>query len=262
MRFAVTAVSDIGISRNVNQDCLSAQVIHTPLGEMALGILCDGVGGFSEGEVASSMVVKMFENWVYSGLPDLCQEQGNMISKKRLQTQWEELVNKANQSLNGYGLQKGFRIGTTLTALLVTQTDYFILNVGDSRAYEISNRSGTFHLTTDQTFQEREFEAGMMTYEEVIRDSRANALLQSIGGSKKVEPDMYAGKVMPDHVYMLCSDGFRHKITDEEFYQKLKPSVLVDEAAMQNQSKFLIELNKERNERDNISVLLVRTFED
>ena len=59
---------------------------------------------------------------------------------------------------------------------------------------------------------------------------------------------------------MLCSDGLRHEITQEEIYTKLKPELLISNDIMTQNSKDLIELNKERMERDNIAVALIRTF--
>ena len=106
----------------------------------------------------------------------------------------------------------------------------------------------------------REIAMGRMTVEEAATDSRRNVLLQCVGASDDVYPDMFFGDVQPNAVYMLCSDGFRHEITAEEIYEKLQPSVLFDEYMMQQNSISLIELNKQRQERDNISVTLVRTF--
>ena len=50
------------------------------------------------------------------------------------------------------------------------------------------------------------------------------------------------------------------EITQEEIYTKLKPELLISNDIMTQNSKDLIELNKERMERDNISVALIRTF--
>lgn len=61
-------------------------------------------------------------------------------------------------------------------------------------------------------------------------------------------------------VYMLCSDGFRHEISNEEIYNFLNPNVMVDADGMKCNMQSLIELNKQRQERDNISVITVRTF--
>ena len=99
-----------------------------------------------------------------------------------------------------------------------------------------------------------------MTEETAAHDSRRNVLLQCVGASDEVYPDMFFGDVQTNAVYMLCSDGFRHEISSDEIFEKLQPGVLFDEYAMHNNAQFLIDLNKQRQERDNISVALVRTF--
>ena len=57
---------------------------------------------------------------------------------------------------------------------------------------------------------------------------------------------------------MLCSDGFRHEITEAEIYESLNPINLMNKDAMHNNAKYLIEQNKNREEKDNISVLLIK----
>ena len=71
---------------------------------------------------------------------------------------------------------------------------------------------------------------------------------------------MFFGDTKLNAVYMLCSDGFRHEITKEEIYQYLNPSVMIDVNGMKQNMDALIDLNKQRQERDNISVISVRTF--
>lgn len=101
---------------------------------------------------------------------------------------------------------------------------------------------------------------GHMTEQEAEQDSRRNVLLQCVGASDEVYPDMFFGDVQTNAVYMLCSDGFRHEITPNEIFEKLQPGALLDEYAMQDHAQALIDTNKQRQERDNISVALVRTF--
>ena len=56
---------------------------------------------------------------------------------------------------------------------------------------------------------------------------------------------------------MICSDGFRHKITNEELSAYLNAEQIETEAELNRRGEFLIGLNKERLERDNISVAMV-----
>ena len=99
-------------------------------------------------------------------------------------------------------------MGTTVTAMILTGGYYYIVNVGDSRAYEICSNLQV--LTRDQTVVAREVEQGLLTLEQAETDPRRSVLLQCIGASDVVYPDFFLGEVKKDAVYMLCSDGFRH----------------------------------------------------
>lgn len=255
MNFIISASTDIGIAKETNQDSLSSMVINTPLGRMAFCILCDGMGGLDKGEVASASVVTAFRNWALNQLPQLCQQP---LEDATIRSQWCAIIDQQNDAIKSYGARQGVRLGTTAVVMLLTQTRYYILNVGDSRAYELTTQ--VRQLTNDQTFVAREVAMGHMTPEEAATDSRRSVLLQCVGASDDVYPDMFFGDVAHDAVYMLCSDGFRHEITEQEIYDQLQPGVLFDDYTMQQHAVSLIELNKQRQERDNISVSLVRTF--
>lgn len=255
MNFIISANTDIGITKDTNQDSLTVKVINTNQGRMVLAVLCDGMGGLQKGEVASASVIRAFNEWVNEKLPDLCKAP---IEDSAIRQQWNDIILSQNEIIKGFGRRNGITLGTTAVVMLLTQTRYYILNVGDSRAYEISNCVN--QITADQTFIAREIALGNMTVEQAKTDSRRSVLLQCVGASESVYPDMFFGDVKKDATYMLCSDGFRHEITSEEIFEKLNPGVLFNDNDMNNNTISLIELNKQRQERDNISVALVRTF--
>lgn len=255
MNFIVSASTDVGIAKSTNQDSLSVMSLNTPLGRMAFALVCDGMGGLDKGEVASASLVKAFRNWAVNDLPKLCNAP---LEDAVIRAQWENIITQQNATIKAYGARQGVRLGTTAVVMLLTQTRYFILNVGDSRAYEITHELR--QLTSDQTFVAREVAMGHMTPEEAENDSRRSVLLQCVGASDVVYPDMFFDETKCGAVYMLCSDGFRHEITPAEIWQNLQPGLLLDENSMQQKARDLIELNKQRQERDNISVVLIRTF--
>ena len=255
MNFIVSARTDIGIVKTTNQDSITIKVANTSFGRMAMVVLCDGMGGLDKGEVASASVIRAFDSWFKNELPALCV--GN-FDDSTIRVQWNRIVTEQNSLIKTYAARHGERMGTTVAAILITQTRYYILNVGDSRVYEISD--SVKQLTEDQTFVAREVALGNMTPEQAAVDERRNVLLQCVGASDEVYPDMFFGDTHQNAVYMLCSDGFRHEISEAEIYEKLNPNVLLDENSMNMNSDELIALNKMRKERDNISVALVRTF--
>lgn len=255
MNFIISATTDVGIKKHTNQDSLSVKVINTNQGRMAFAILCDGMGGLQKGEVASAAVINAFNKWVMEYMPALCK---GPIEDHVIREQWTGIITAMNKKIKGYGNYYQVQLGTTAVVMLITENRYYILNVGDSRAYEISD--DIVQLTKDQTFIEREVSLGNMTREQAEKDSRRNVLLQCVGASPEVYPEMFFGETKKNAVYMLCSDGFRHVISPQEIYEGLNPNVLLNENDMKNNATRLIEIDKQRLENDNISVALVRTF--
>lgn len=54
MNFLVSANTDVGTVKTTNQDSLDIKVLNTVQGKMVFAILCDGMGGLANGEVASA----------------------------------------------------------------------------------------------------------------------------------------------------------------------------------------------------------------
>ncbi|MBQ9766455.1 MAG: serine/threonine-protein phosphatase [Lachnospiraceae bacterium] len=256
MDFIVSATTDIGLTKNVNQDSYKVRVFDTCQGKIVFAILCDGMGGLSMGEVASAVLVNAFCEWVDNRLPFLCE---SVIQDSVIRSEWEKIAVDYNEKIKAYGQANGVSMGTTLTAILLTEKRYYIINVGDTRAYEITVDNIRV-ITRDQTLVAREVEQGKLTKEEAETDSRRSILLQCIGASKDVYPDMFFGETKTNAVYMLCSDGFRHEITEEEIHAKLNPNVMLDVQGMKVNLDELVELNKLRAETDNITTVAVRTF--
>lgn len=255
MRYLVTAVSDKGIKKPVNQDSLTIKVADTQYGQVVLAVICDGMGGLEYGEVASSNVMKAFEEWFYNDFPRLLQ---TGYQSDEIQKQWENIINVLNHKLMNYGRERNIRLGTTITAMLFIDKNYYIIHVGDTRAYEI--HYNLKQLTIDQTVIQRELDMGNITMEQAKIDARRNVLLQCVGASEVLFPEFIVGEIQEDAVYMLCSDGFRHEVTDQEIAVYFAPMNLCNVEHMSYYAEYLIELNKSRMERDNISVLLIRTY--
>lgn len=252
MRFIATADTDIGIAKNTNQD--SVLIKHARAGgeEVLLAVVCDGMGGLSKGELASATVIRAFSKWFDEELPYELEN----VDLTIIGANWSLLLKELNAKILTYSNENGIEgVGTTFTGILFIGDRYLIGHVGDTRVYHIG--STLVQLTADQTFVAREISRGTMTPEQAKTDKRRNLLLQCVGASKVVEPQIICGKTEKG-AYMLCSDGFRHEITEDEIYESLNPINLMNRDAMHNNVKYLIEQDKQRGERDNISVLLIK----
>jgi len=255
MNFIIAADTDVGNVKSSNQDSFYAMSANTIQGKMVFAVLCDGMGGLAKGELASATVISAFKNWSRTRLSELSE---NEIADAVIRSDWTNLVSTCNEQIKLYGKRNGISLGTTITTLLITGSRYYIMNVGDTRCYEISDRVNV--ITKDQTVVAREVELGIITSEQAKTDPRRSVLLQCVGASDNVYPEFFFGSSLKDAVYMLCSDGFRHEITEDEIYLYLQPGVMLNAENMTANVRLLIELDKQRQERDNITVVAIRTF--
>lgn len=250
--FVAIADTDIGNTKDINQDSVLVKHAKTEDKEVLMAIICDGMGGLALGELASATVIRGFANWFDKELPYELQH----LDMQIIAENWKLLIKELNLKILEFSQSmKGQGIGTTFSGLLVVDDLYLIVHVGDTRVYYIGQ--DIKQLTTDQTFIAREISRGNMTLEQAKTDKRRNMLLQCIGASKNVEPEVLMGRTQSG-VYMLCSDGFRHEITEEEMYQSLCKDALIDKESMHKNARKLIDLVKSRNEKDNISVVVIK----
>lgn len=257
MRFIATYHTDVGISKKTNQDSLALKIVDTKQGQVAFGIVCDGMGGLSKGELASKEVTIAFCKWFDEiFVPDI---QNHSFDENELMNQWNNLIQNMNEKLGEYGNLNNIMLGTTISAILIFKEFYYIVHVGDSRIYQMTKSN--LQLTKDQTFIARELAAGRMTADQARRDPRRSVLLQCVGASQTVEPEFLKGRTETDAVYMLCSDGFRHVIMDDEMMERIGPKVQPDQEILKQGCIYLTELVKSRKENDNITVALIRTME-
>ncbi len=256
MRYIAAYHTDVGITKKTNQDSLAMKIVDTKEGKVAFGIVCDGMGGLAKGELASKEVIMAFCNWFDSTL--LEDIESGAFEESKLIQQWNDIIQDQNKRLGAYGEANNLQLGTTVSALLLYKDNYYIVHVGDSRIYHMAQ--GVTQLTSDQTFIAREIAAGRMTPEQAKTDPRRSVLLQCVGASPVVEPEFTKGIVIPNSVYMICSDGFRHQITDRDMYDKLGPAAIKDEEDMKYGCIYLTELVKNRKETDNITVAIIKVL--
>ena len=251
MHFTVTQDTDIGNTKATNQDSVLFKHGEYDGGEILMAVICDGMGGLAKGELASATVIKEFSKWFDEELPyELENLDLNVVGGK-----WSLMLKDLNVKIIEYAQRNNLTMGTTFTGVLFVNDRYMAAHVGDTRLYELCN--GLTQLTKDHTFVAREIQKGTITPEQAKTDKRRNLLLQCIGASENLEPDVIVGNTKKG-TYFLCSDGLRHEVSEKEFTEMFDPQKLTDKNAMHSNSKFLIDLAKQRNEKDNISVILIK----
>lgn len=252
MKYIAACDTDVGITKKINQDSVCVKIAETNTGMAALIMVCDGMGGLSLGELASAEVVRSFSDWFDTELPfelpdwDWQTAAHNVISRLR----------RLNALLINYGASNNLQLGTTATGIIAVNSEYMTFHVGDSRIYKISDKLS--RITDDHTFVNRAVKMGRMTPQEALTDPRRNALVQCIGVMGEIAPEIRLGTLEKDVTYMVCSDGFRHVLTEKELFEELSAKNTATKKHMQSKMRELIETVKKREESDNITVALFR----
>ena len=256
MKFLVNGITDIGIKKKNNQDSYCYKVIESTYGEIFFAVLCDGMGGLKKGEVASATVVKHFSDWAEIKLKEILSKDD--FSDYIIRKEFGNIIKSENKKILMYGKNQGVAIGTTVTVLLIINNKYYVANVGDTRAYEINKNNDIRLITHDHSLVQKEVDNGIITENQAREDSRRNILLQCIGATRNVNEDIFIGNVEKNTVFVLATDGFRNKITNQELINAYKPENIMDAQTIKQVSNNIIKIVKSRMEMDNISVIAVK----
>lgn len=268
MEYKVCICTDKGTVKEVNQDSAMVKVANTSEhGRVAVGVLCDGMGGLSCGEVASSKAVEAFENWFVSGLPqalspvnvteklDDSDSRGVDIMEE-VKRQWLLLAQDINEELLDYGSMNGLTLGSTVVSFLVMENEFLIMNIGDSRAYQFTE-TRCDQLTHDQSVVQNMLDRGLITPQEAENSPQKSVLLQCLGASGNVYPQIVTGRIDEPTTILLCCDGLWRKLRANEAFGQLRPSACTDEATMKSRLLGFIDTVKSRGETDNITGVLI-----
>lgn len=254
MRYLVAAYTDAGILKEINQDSFVVRRAEYAGGEILMAAVCDGMGGLSKGELASAVVIREFDRWFDEKLPSAL----TLHDIRVVAADWVHMLEVLNIKLGRYGGSNNCQLGTTFTGMLFIGGEYIAVHVGDTRAYRID--TSIRQLTEDQTFVAREVRNGNMTEQQAKNDSRRNILLQCVGACESVTPQVLFGRG-EEGGYMLCSDGFRHNVSEEEMYTAFSAAFNSGKEAMNTALCDVAGLVKARGERDNITALLIKAMQ-
>ena len=148
--------TDIGLKREENQDAVRCEYF----GHNILAVVCDGMGGERAGKEASALAIEEFFQRFSSGYTE-------SLSDEDIRKLLVSSVSAANSVIYTRARLdfKNFGMGTTCVAAFVNKSSAFIANVGDSRAYLITDKQ-LLKITTDHNVAELLYEQGKITEEE------------------------------------------------------------------------------------------------
>jgi len=227
----IAGLSHAGLVRRENQDALGYRVPDpvTRRERGALFVVCDGIGTLRAGQDASDLAVGAFTEAYYAA-PLESPEQ--ML--RRAAAQANEALLRARSSY-----ESGARLGTTLVSALVRGRQYYVLNVGDSRAY-ICRDGDLRQVSRDHS----------PAYGRAAGDRRIS---HALGTRPQVTADVFGPNPLePGDDLLLCSDGLTTSVPEPTIGCVIGHSKPAEAAAL------LVERAKTAGAHDNVTVLLVR----
>ena len=246
--------SDVGLRRPHNEDSTITD------GRNGLVILADGMGGYKAGEVASALAVTNILYGITNGLKKIKQGQVDdstgfcneslLIRDKIIQTN-SVIYNTAKADPQCGGM------GTTIVVGLFHNNILSIAHVGDSRLYRLRNNE-LQQVTKDHSLIQELIDRGLYTPEEAHANTPKNLVTRAMGIEADVDVDVVEEAVLPDDIYLLCSDGLNDMVNDEEIHLTLSKY----SANLVQTADELVKIANKRGGKDNTSIILVRIREE
>lgn len=257
LRLRVGRHTDVGMVRDLNEDSLLTleldrvhRSISRPIG---LYVVADGMGGHAAGDVASGLAINtMAEKMATDFLvPQLSTDtDAEPVDGRR----WlSDAIQTTNAAIYTHRHSTGTNMGTTLVAALVIGDSVHIGNVGDSRAYYITNDDGIRQVTTDHSLVERLVALGQIKPDEARVHPQRNVIYRTIGDKEEAEIDFFVQKLSPGDSLLLCSDGLSGKVEDSEILRVVSLSRSPQEAC-----EHLVQTANNNGGDDNITVVIVQ----
>jgi serine/threonine protein phosphatase PrpC len=243
-------ITDVGRVREHNEDAIGSNP------DIGLMVLADGMGGYNAGEVASGIAVQIVSELAADGAGRENRDEIDPHSGMMRQSiVLRDAVYRANkiifQTAQSQTHCEG--MGTTIVACMFYDNKVSVAHVGDSRAYRL--RNGQFEqLTMDHSLLQELVDRGFYSVEEAQRSTNRNYVTRALGVEPTVEVEVHEYEVLPDDVYLLCSDGLPDMVEDEDIH--LTISTFND--SLDVVGKQLIELANDHGGRDNVSVMLAQ----
>jgi len=223
----------IGISQlgqnSVNEDSILID------DELGLYIVADGVGGMTNGDIASSMACENIHQSILSGKS---LSEAIMLCHELIQS-----YAKNNFSQN---------MATTIAAVFIKDNKYKLAWVGSSRVYLWDGNLKL--LTRDDTFIESLLKYKIITLEQSKKYADKKVITQAVGmDSDHLYIHTNKGYLTDQQYLLLTTDGFHQNVDEKSIINTLKKHAGYSEI-----SENLFFLASENEAKDDMSFIIVQ----
>jgi len=253
MQYIVGSGQSVGMQRDHNEDALYtlSSVLSDGKSEELFGlfIIADGMGGHRNGEIASSVTIRVVVRYIIDQLYNILMETQHGTPALSVQEILAGAVNEAQKAV----LQYAPGGGTTLTIALLLGDQLTLSHVGDSRAYLTYPDGRLEKITKDHSLVQRLIDLKEIRPEEAEKHPQKNILLKAIGQPDPYQPDANTMQIPEGAGLMLCSDGLWGVVSESDLSEILK---IEDDPVVACQK--MVDAANKGGGPDNISVIYVQ----
>ena len=240
-------LTDVGQVRTVDEDSILAADlsfgVNSESSKFLLLAVADGMGGHAKGEEASKIALNAIAGAV---IPDLL---NNTPFTKIL----EKGIQNANQDILDYTAKnpEASGMGTTSVCAVVKDNQIHLANVGDSRAYRVSDDE-ICRVTKDHSYVQALIDEGEITEEQAREHPRKNEITRAVGIMPSIEVDTMKLTLDSDESLLLCCDGVIAHLSDDDIHKIIRGS-----SDPQTACQEIVDMANERGGSDNISLIIL-----
>lgn len=235
--------SDIGRHRLKNED--SMMISNGPIGKLAnVYAIADGMGGHKAGNVASTVAIECFEEFVEVTTGNEEETLDILIGG----------INHANNIVYKMTLENDdySNMGTTFLACSIKGKNAYIAHVGDCRLYKVNN-DGIVQITNDHSFVAELVRAGIITEKEAAIHPERSTITRAVGADSSVTADGIICSVNDGDKIIMCSDGLSNMVDNNTIFDITRNTDLTLEQRIDH----LINAANEKGGYDNITVIII-----
>ena len=235
------AITDVGLVRKENQDT------YRIARNGGVCVVCDGMGGAAGGRIASTLAAETYVAELDKVLkPDMTPEQLREASSYAVAMANQAVENRATEDAELSNM------GTTLVSAIAYEGGTVITNIGDSRAYYITE-AGITRITKDHSLVESMVDHGDITADEARHHPNRNLITRALGRDTNAACDGYIRPMEKGDYILLCTDGLVNTVTDQEMLFEILHGQDEDTCLSR-----LMEIAKAQGAPDNVTAVLMR----
>lgn len=235
------AITDVGLVRKENQDT------YRIARNGGVCVVCDGMGGAAGGRIASTLAAETYVAELEKVLkPDMTPEQLREASSYAVAMANQAVENRATEDAELSNM------GTTLVSAIAYEGGTVITNIGDSRAYYITE-AGITRITKDHSLVESMVDHGDITADEARHHPNRNLITRALGRDTNAACDGYIRPMEKGDYILLCTDGLVNTVTDQEMLFEIIHGQGEDTCLSR-----LMEIAKSQGAPDNVTAVLMR----